>query len=112
MLNLKKIRKSLSISQKEFSKKIGVSQAYISDVENGKCPASDNFLLKVKEIFGVNTEDYLSWNKKKVLKEDAREYINLLEKKVHENENDIKSIYKSLVNLQERINKLEQKNNL
>jgi transcriptional regulator with XRE-family HTH domain len=47
---LKAIRKSMEMTQSEFAKKLGLSQALVSQVEKGKVPMSDALLGKLTKL--------------------------------------------------------------
>ena len=50
-------RKSLSLTQSDFSKVLGISQGYLSDVENGIKIPSDTLLLLLGHINKSQEED-------------------------------------------------------
>ncbi|HIS37732.1 TPA: helix-turn-helix transcriptional regulator [Candidatus Scatousia excrementigallinarum] len=52
--NIKKLRKSLKLSQEEFAEKLNCSREFISRVENLKEKVSLKMLLKLSELFKVN----------------------------------------------------------
>jgi len=52
--NIKTLRNKLGMTQISFSKKIKVSQAYLSMLENGEYFPSLETLFKIEEKFGVN----------------------------------------------------------
>lgn len=58
MVRLKELRKSRGLSQKEFSKEIGVAQNTVSNWENGNRLMKINTATKIAAYFGVST-DYL-----------------------------------------------------
>lgn len=49
-INLKAIRKEKGLTQKEFSKLIGISRSYYSDLENGYKNPSYKVMLKINKI--------------------------------------------------------------
>jgi transcriptional regulator with XRE-family HTH domain len=51
---LKEIRKSLKLKQPEFSAKLGVSQSFLSGVEQGSLKPSFQLLLSLYTIYNVN----------------------------------------------------------
>lgn len=59
MLNLKEIRKEKNITQKELSKKSGVAQSYICELENGKYDCSVSTLCTLAKSLGVTPNDLL-----------------------------------------------------
>lgn len=64
---LKKLRMSKKLSQKEWASLIGVTQEHISNVENGRYNLSRPAILLLSVLFGENAED---------LKEASDEYFN------------------------------------
>lgn len=46
-------RKKLSLTPKEFSEKVGISDAYLSEVELGKKMPSINTFIKIVNIIGI-----------------------------------------------------------
>jgi transcriptional regulator with XRE-family HTH domain len=53
---LVKIRDSLGLTQKDFSKNIYVSQTYYSNVENGNKKINDRIIALICSQYGVNKE--------------------------------------------------------
>lgn len=53
-VNIKKLRKSLKLSQEEFAERLNCSREFISRVENLKEKVSLKMLLKLSELFKVN----------------------------------------------------------
>lgn len=56
--NLKHLRKSRELTQKDFGAKIGLSKAVVSKYENGMAYPSFDVLVRIAQYFGVTT-DYL-----------------------------------------------------
>ena len=57
MNRLKSYRVKNNLTQAELGKRIGVSDQYISDVENSKYPISDKIALKCAVYFGVTVDE-------------------------------------------------------
>jgi transcriptional regulator with XRE-family HTH domain len=57
---LVKIRDSLGLTQKDFSKNIYVSQTYYSNVENGNKKINDRIIALICSQYGVNKEYLLN----------------------------------------------------
>lgn len=56
-LRIKEVRKVLNLSQKDFAKRIGVTQPSLSDMENGRTINIDNRNIKlICQEFNVNEE--------------------------------------------------------
>lgn len=62
MFDLKKFRKERKLTQSEFSELLGYQASYISSIEKGNKPVSDNFLERVEQKFNVDLSQYKSWN--------------------------------------------------
>ena len=56
--NLKKLRRSRSLTQKDFGAKVGLSKAVVSKYENGMGYPSFDVLVRIAQYFGITT-DYL-----------------------------------------------------
>ena len=50
------LRRQQGLNQKAFAQKLGVSQSYISSLENGERELSGNLLRQLAEVFGVSTD--------------------------------------------------------
>jgi transcriptional regulator with XRE-family HTH domain len=53
---LKEIRTTLGLSQREFSKRIYISQSFYGDIELGKQVVSERIIHLVSTVFNVNKE--------------------------------------------------------
>ena len=51
-INIIELRKSLKMRQNEFCEKIGIAQSYLSELENGKKPITDEVYNKLIDAFG------------------------------------------------------------
>jgi transcriptional regulator with XRE-family HTH domain len=51
---LKKIRKHLRLSQREFAKGLGMSKSFICDIELGSSRAGFNFFFNISKVYNVN----------------------------------------------------------
>jgi len=58
--NIRKVRKSLNLSQEEFAKELGVDQGTVSVWEIGKSEPSYKMLLKIAEIANIPFQSLLS----------------------------------------------------
>ena len=56
---LKYLRKSHYLSQEELAKKLGISQTYYSQVENGQKRPSISLWQKLHKLFNIS--DYIMW---------------------------------------------------
>ena len=57
--NVRTIRIQKGISQKELARRVGVSQAHISDIERNKRRASISVLLKIMEALKCSPTDIM-----------------------------------------------------
>ncbi len=53
---IKDLRNKLNISQKDFAKKIGISQSRLSEIESGKGSPNRSVLIAIEKIFNVNPD--------------------------------------------------------
>lgn len=60
--NVKKLRKSVKLSQEEFAEKLDCSREFISRVENLKEKVSLKMILKLSEIFKVRPTYFFEEN--------------------------------------------------
>ncbi|MCQ4922963.1 helix-turn-helix domain-containing protein [Tissierella carlieri] len=74
---IKKIRKSIKMSQIEFSKKIGISQGTLSEIENGNNNPSIETLIKIKEMTNLDIDEIIyGKNNNKNLEDEEINIIN------------------------------------
>jgi transcriptional regulator with XRE-family HTH domain len=59
MIDLKRIRKDLKLTQKEIGDILGVPQSFVSDIENYKSNPPESFIQKLREHFKISIEKYL-----------------------------------------------------
>ena len=59
MLNLREIRQKRNITQKELSKKSGIAQSYICELENGKYDCSISILCTLAKTLEVTPNDLI-----------------------------------------------------
>ena len=64
-----KIRDSLGLTQKEFSKGVFVSQTYYSNIENGNKKINDRVIALIVSQYGIN-RDYLLFGKGEMFSKD------------------------------------------
>ena len=79
---LKLLRKSSFLTQDELAKKLGISQTYYSQVENGQRRPSISLWQRIHKLFNVS--DYIIWQL------IGSNYVQL-----DESEKDIKDNYKA-----------------
>lgn len=53
---LKKLRKLLSLSQKEFAEKIGIKQSSYSSIEKGRRSLADRYIKSICMAYNVNEQ--------------------------------------------------------
>lgn len=88
--NIKKIRKENGLTQTEFSKKIGISRTYLSDLENSRKSPSVETLDKIAKKLNVSTTYLLNGDKYALLYNQDIEAIDFKR---------IKSLNKSLTSI-------------
>jgi transcriptional regulator with XRE-family HTH domain len=54
---IKELRQARKLTQKEFAKKIGISDVYLGLIEKGDRIPSDDILKKIAEVFSANQEE-------------------------------------------------------
>lgn len=60
MVNMKKLRKAKKLTQKELGELVGISEAQINLIENGKRSPSFETLLKIAEALDCEMADLVS----------------------------------------------------
>ncbi len=60
---IKQLRKSFSLSQKEFAKKINLQRPTISQIESGHRELSSSELIKIGKIFDISIDQFLEEKK-------------------------------------------------
>lgn len=84
MIDVKKFRKERKLTQVIFGKMMGYTHAYISNIENEKEPLTDKFLDKLHEVFGLEVEEFKSYNQKPVIHDTLKEYETEWREKYYE----------------------------
>ncbi|WP_118973674.1 helix-turn-helix domain-containing protein [Taibaiella koreensis] len=84
MIDVKKFRKEKKLTQVAFGQLMGYTHAYISNVENKKEPVTDNFLDRLHEVFGIEVEEFKSYNQKPVIEDPGEEYLPKWKEKYYE----------------------------
>lgn len=92
---LRQLRKILKMTQKDFSNSLNITQSYLSALEVGKRELPLDVVLKIKEEFGISTEDFLygditicniKYPKEEYSIEKIEEDIKKFEEKKYDNE--------------------------
>jgi transcriptional regulator with XRE-family HTH domain len=87
--DLKRFRKEKKLTQGGLASLVGYSRASLSNFESGRQPITDSFFDKLNEVFGLEVEEYKSYNQVSIVNEDDEtytkaywktKYYNLLEK--------------------------------
>lgn len=65
--NLKKLRKSRSLTQEELGAQVGLSKAVVSKYENSMGYPTFDMLIKIASFFGVTTDYLLGISKGKTV---------------------------------------------
>lgn len=68
-INIASLRKSLKLRQKDFGEKIGIKQAYLSEIESGKKPLTEELSNNIIEAFGMDkvSEYFISTNNSDII---------------------------------------------
>ena len=53
-MNIKERREQLGISQKELAEKVGISQSFLCDIEQGRSKPSIDVAIKLARVLKVN----------------------------------------------------------
>lgn len=53
-LNIKERREQLGVSQKELSEKVGISQSFLCDIEQGRSKPSIDTALKIAKALNID----------------------------------------------------------
>ena len=53
-MNIKEKRERLGISQKELAEKVGISQSFLCDIEQGRSKPSIDTALKIAEALNID----------------------------------------------------------
>ena len=59
-MNLKKRREELGISQKELAVRVGISQQFLCDIENGRCNPSIKTAIKLAQELDIRDIEFFS----------------------------------------------------
>ena len=52
-MNIKEKRERLGISQKELAEKVGISQSFLCDIEQGRSKPSIDTAIKIAQVLNV-----------------------------------------------------------
>ena len=52
-MNIKEKRERLGISQKELAEKVGISQSFLCDIEQGRSKPSIDTAIKIEQVLNV-----------------------------------------------------------
>lgn len=72
--DLKRFRKEKRLTQDGLATIVGYSRASLSNFESGRQPITDPFLDKLNEVFGIEVEEFKSYNRSSIVNEDRDEY--------------------------------------
>ncbi len=89
---IKLIRKKLNMSQGSFAKKLGVTAAGISKIENGKRNLTEQMLLMICKEFHIN-EKWLRYGEGDIFKQELPDNIERLAERYQLDELDQRIIY-------------------
>lgn len=99
---LKELRKELSLTQEEFSKKLNVSRSNIGNIEIGNISLSDRNVNDICRIFNVNKKWLLTGEGKifNTLDED-KELLDFVIRTLSEKDEFVKNTFLTLARLDE-----------
>ncbi|NBC72971.1 helix-turn-helix domain-containing protein [Paenibacillus sacheonensis] len=60
--SIRRLRKLNMLNQNEFSRRIGISQGSLSDIESGKCKPSIDTVVSIHQTFNCSLELLLTGN--------------------------------------------------
>lgn len=63
--NLKQFREERNIAQGDLVAKLGYSQAFISRIERGRKPVSDQLLIAIEDAYKINLDAYKKYDRNK-----------------------------------------------
>lgn len=68
-INIASLRKYLKLRQKDFGEKIGIKQAYLSEIESGKKPLTEELYNNIIEVFGMDkvSEYFINTNNSDII---------------------------------------------
>ena len=78
--NLKSLRKSKGISQKEFGEKLGIAHSNYNTIENGSAEITVSRLYKIAEILDVSVFQILFEIDKELMEKKVEEEIEVIKK--------------------------------
>lgn len=90
---VKKMRKDMNMSQREFGMKFGLDQQAVSKWENGKSLPSTNILIAMSEVADITIDQLLfdvCEEDKKMIDNDAKAIINQYNDFLNDLENGVK----------------------
>ncbi|EGT4846889.1 TPA: helix-turn-helix transcriptional regulator [Clostridioides difficile] len=97
--NLKKLRKELGLSQKEFGDKLKLTSASISKLENGERNITERHISQICEVFNVN-EDWLRNGNGEMFKNiDDIELAAMMGKTFSSNDEFLKKVFLTFAEL-------------
>ena len=60
-MNIKEKRERLGISQKELAEKVGISQSFLCDIEQGRSKPSIDTAIKIAQVLNVADIKFFEW---------------------------------------------------
>jgi transcriptional regulator with XRE-family HTH domain len=71
---IRELRVSREMTAKKLANEIGISQSYLSDIENGKKAVPIEVLIQITEFFEISMSDFFK-EEENWLEEDMRNFI-------------------------------------
>jgi transcriptional regulator with XRE-family HTH domain len=107
-ITLKKFRKSLRLTQKEFAERMGYEGGYISIMEAGNRQFSDNFIDKLNQEFKMEERGYKLVQKLNDLKRSTVEEA-LIPERQGDFLQEIEKVKSKISELEQRLLRMERK---
>ncbi|NMM62133.1 LexA family transcriptional regulator [Clostridium sp. P21] len=78
---IKSIRNDIGMSQKQLSKKLGVSESFVNEVENGRKIINQNLIDKISKVLGKDINDITMSFEEQVYEEEKNKKYSIEPKK-------------------------------
>lgn len=86
---IRSVREGNSMSQKQLAKKLGVSESFINDVENGRKIINQNLIDRISKVLGKQINDITMSFEEEVFKENKNESNSYSKKSKAKDVNDV-----------------------
>ena len=110
-INITRLRKSLKMTQLDFCNKFGISQSYLSEIENGKKPLTIELYNNIIKKFSEDSNDIIATEIQKqitpsmALIESQQKTIESISRTIENLSNKyLEHLVSTITNLQDEIN--------